>query len=227
MNRAWRFVGVGRMVLCLTLICLGGLVGCSLQNRVDDRLFQQLSVDRKLVLFDAENDVSMAVDARAQMQERLYVLRQERRLVADEMAWAAAAAASHDAKQASSAAQARRMWDLRDAYLRQSSQYLRRRLDVQKKVIDAAQARFELVKAQEALTEKLQSRDKIALPRFVAQLDHYQKLRDNALSALLPQQNVCEQSRTRWLAQRDEYVAHNIQKMGIVGADELAVWELW
>lgn len=204
------------------------LQACSLPAHIDDDLFANLSTDRKLLLFDAENDVSQAEDAQAQMRERLADLREQRRMAAEEANWAEAEANEIDvADMRAGPAQAMQTWRLRGVYLLEATGYLRQRLAVQGKIIDAARARFELTKAQQAQKEKLLSHDKVDLPRFVAQVNYYTGVRDRALQALMSRQRQCERARQAWLEQREDLVAHNIQKIGMVGADEVPVWELW
>jgi hypothetical protein len=204
---------------------------CGLPVQLDDNLFAGLSADKLIVLFDAENDVAMAVEARMQMAQHLLELRDRRRAAAQEAARADAAIGTADgpaeAPLADEVPRLRTHWLRREVYLREAILYLRLRLRAQDQVVDCAAARFELAKAQQADKERLVGRQALQLPRFVDQVSRYTARRDRALTALAPRQAACEAARNTWLAARDDLVAHDIKQIGIVGADEVPVWEIW
>lgn len=210
--------------LLFALVCL---TGCALSHTVNDDVFQDMSVDKKLRLFEAENDISIAIDERDQMRERIRELKREirsaqvERRVADEEA-------AHEGREGGKQAQlSDAMWNSRLEYLDGSIAYLRRRMSAQDSVILLARAKFELAKALIIKRYKLEGAESINIKDFEHQVVECNEQMHVTLQEVEQGRSPLERLRAEWLRLRDELASGSLQNMVTPGDDELPVWENW
>ncbi|HET6345142.1 MAG TPA: hypothetical protein VFH51_09420 [Myxococcota bacterium] len=197
--------------------------GCGLHT-VDGEVFRDMTVDKKLRLFEAENDVSIAEDERDQMRDRAREIKQDIHTAAQEQR---AAEKSDDDEKGKLLGLAARMWEQRGVYLRESLDYLRSRMDAQDAVIDLARAKFELAKALLIKKNKLQGADGIDIKDFERQVSTYSERMRVAMAGLDRVKAKVEKSRAEWLKLRDDLSASSLEGSATPGADEIPVWESW
>lgn len=203
--------------LMLALVGLAALAGCSLHHTIDNGLFHDLTVDKKMRLFDAENDVSISVDEREQMRERVRVIKAELRYAARQVDQAAD----------KSLAVTEHVWELRQTYLDGSLDYLRERIAAQDGVVLSARAKFELAKALLVKKNKLPGAEDLDVKDFEAQVTELGDASRAELAELDLEKPALQQARTDWLKARDELAASSLSSLGTPGADEIPVWESW
>jgi hypothetical protein len=197
------------------------LSACSpLHYTVSNDAFSQLSVDKKMRLFDAENDVSLAQDEKGQMREAIHLLR-----VDQDAAERASRVA--DRQENANTPGLKRMWASRVYYLKLAIEYLHRRVDAEDTVVMGARARFELAKALIVKKNKMPGADSIEIKKFEKQADGFGEKSKRELTTLSQLRSKVERARTDWLRQRDDVAANTLGGSGLVGDDEVAVWQSW
>ena len=204
------------------LVIAGALLSaCSpLHYTVSNDAFAQLSVDKKMRLFDAENDVSLAQDEKGQMREAIHQLRN------DQDAAERSGRVAGRQENANSPG-LRRMWAARIYYLKLAIEDWHRRVDAQDTVVLVARARFELAKALIVKKKKMPGADVIEIKRFEKQADGFGEKSKRELATLAQLRTKVERARTDWLGQRDDVAANSLGGASLVGDDELAVWQSW
>ena len=194
---------------------------CSpLHYTVSNDAFAQLSVDKKMRLFDAENDVSLAQDEKGQMREAIHQLHSDQD---------AAERSSRVAgrQEGANSPGLRRMWSARVYYLKLAIEYLHHRVDTQDTTVLVARARFELAKALIVKKNKMPGADSIDIKKFEKQADMLGEQSKRELATLAQLRTKVERARTDWLRQRDDVAANTLGGASLVGDDELAVWQSW
>lgn len=197
------------------------LSACSpLHYTVSNAAFAQLSVDKKMRLFDAENDVSLAQDEKGQMREAIHQLHSDQDA-------AERSSRVADRQENANTPGLKRMWAARIYYLKLAIEYLHRRVDAQDTVVMGARARFELAKALIVKKNKMPGADSIEIKRFEKQADGFGEKSKRELTTLGQLRGKVERARTDWLRQRDDVSANTLGGSGLVGDDETAVWQSW
>ncbi len=144
--------GGRKIVLCPRILLLG-LVSCAgLSHTVDRELLRDITIENKLMLFDAENDVAIALDEREQLVRQVRDLRVEVREVLAQIREAQSdeerALAKNEAEKATLAARAEEVFELQLTVLGARIDLAKDRLQVQERLLRVAEAKFELAKAK-------------------------------------------------------------------------------
>ena len=214
------------MKLSCLLLLLSAATACSgLRYEIDNDVFRDMPIDKKLRLFDAENDVSLAVDERAQVRARIREIKIEAKLASSEVD--AAPELEDAADNASLDVLTSRMWQSRADYLEGSLDYLRKRLQLQDGLILLARAKFELAKALLVKKNKLAGVEDIEIKNFEEQIAAINQALQGEQGDLEGQKGNLERLRAAWLTLRNEVAASRLTGFMAPGEDELPVWESW
>lgn len=217
-----------RRVLMLGLVLVAAGACNYLSYSVDNDAFATMSVDKKMRLFDAENDVSIAEDEREQMRERLRQIREDMRAVKRQRA-----ALEEDVRNRGEADADRTMdladtmWDRRLDYLDMSLDYMKGRIGVQGTLISLARAKFELAKVLLIKKNKLEGSESLTVRDFEQQVSEIAQRAKAEQAELDRTKPPLERARLQWLKLRDDVAASSLSALGTPGEDELPVWESW
>lgn len=207
-----------------------GLVaaGCGLTHTVDRDLLQTISVEYKLSLFDAENEVSIAVDERDRLQREILQVKEdlarvERQIVDAESDYQRAVEKGVQDR-ARLAEQAAAVYELKAEYLEEHIDYLREELRVQDAFINVALAKFELAKAQLVKKNNVRGADSIDLADFEAQVSDAVAAAKEAKDSLNVDFAEVEKAKNTWLAARDELSKASGGGVGSAWAEDDGLW---
>jgi chromosome segregation ATPase len=178
------------------------LIACASgpRKRVDGKVLEKLTIENRLLLFDAENELNIAVDARYQVldeieqikididraKEKLQVAERDEDLFRDKK----------NAEKAEIAALRAETQKTRIRYLDARLDWARKRLDVENEKLDVARAEFELAKARLVKKNNVPGASKLKVEDFEKQV---QKFEDRVESADAAVEKALEK-----LSQREE-----------------------
>ncbi len=208
------------------------LAGCGgLSHTVDKRLLADVTIEHKLMLFDAENDVSIAVDEREQVLRRLRELRREaaeagaqrREAESDEER----AEAKNDSKRVELAVEAAAVAEKRLAYLVAEMAVERERLAAQEGLLWVALAKYELAKAKLVERNNLPGAADLELPDFEAQVDACIEDAKQLQADLTESEAQAAERLKEWLAARDALAQRSGGGVGSPWAEGSASWGGW
>jgi len=212
------------ILLCLALGC-----GCSpLRYRVDREELKEITIENKLLLFDAENDVSIALDEKEAIHRETQQVKED---VND--AQAQVAAAEVDASRASEKSDqakaqvslaAVEVFELKVKYLEESLSYLRRKLKAQDSLILVAEAKFELAKAKLAKNNNVRNAADIDLADFEGQVDASVEKAKETFKDLEAYAQDVEAVKKQWLDRRDQLMAASGGGIGSPWAEDSGLW---
>jgi len=177
--------GIGKIGLAAFLIttvmsaCASGP-----RKRVDGKVLEKLTIENRLLLFEAEKELNIAVDARYQVldeieqikidieraEEKLDVARRDEDLFADK----------GNREKAEIAALRAETQKTRIRYLEARLEWARKRLEVESKKLDVARAEFELAKARLVKKNNVPGASKITIEDFEDQVAKYEKRVEDA-----------------------------------------------
>lgn len=208
----------------------GLLSACSpLSETVDRDLLAVITVENKLLLFDAENDVSISIDEREQIQRDIYQAKQDLRDAEAQIEEAESdedrANEKGDAQRAQLAAMAREVFLLKTDYLEEYLDYLREKLSAQESLIMVAFAKFELAKAKLVKKNNVRGAADIDLIDFEEQVDDYvERAQENRMD-LSEHDKEVEAYKKQWMDRRDQLMAASGGGLGSPWAEDSALWE--
>ncbi|MEE8408159.1 MAG: hypothetical protein V3T05_01010 [Myxococcota bacterium] len=209
---------------------MSALCACSsLSETVDRDQLAEITVENKLLLFDAENDVSIAIDEREQIQRQIYETKQDLRDAEIQIEEAEIdedrASVKGDAQRAQLSAMAREVFLLKVDYLEEYLDFLREKLDGQESLIMVAYAKFELAKAKLVKKNNVRGALDIELIDFEEQVDEYvERARENRMD-LAERATEIEAFKKQWLDRRDQLMAASGGGLGSPWAEDSALWE--
>ena len=211
------------------MACLLAATACNpLSYWVSNDVFAHMSVDKKMRLFDAENDVSIAEDEREQMRDRVRSIRDDMRNVRRQRAALEEDLRNRgDADAGKTLQLAEIMWSKRVDYLDDSADYMKARIDAQGTLILLARAKFELAKVLLIKKNKLDGSESLVVRDFEQQVKDYSQRSKAELAELERTKPRLERARLEWLKLRDDLAASSLSALGTPGEDELPVWESW
>ena len=195
-----------RAVAVLPVLPVLALVGCGLSYQIDPELLRQISMEQRLLLFEAENDLSIAIDERDKVRRSL--LAQKRDLRDTNMQ---ISEAHNDEERASQKGEEERrklaelaadVFDLKRDYILANIDALRERLQVQDVVIIAARAQFELAKAKLVVENNVRGASSVDMEDFEDQVAATLENARDALNDFAETQAEVDELRKIWLAQR-------------------------
>jgi hypothetical protein len=191
-------------------------------------LLKDISIENKLILFDAENDVSIALDERESLKKQMAEARQD---IADAKAKIAEAKTDAERAEAKGDTNAETVGDLaEEAYdkkidwLNDKLGFLRRRLDAQDRLVYVAWARYELAKAKLVKKNNTRGANDIELPDFEEQVDKYVELAKEDTEALKEEEAELQKAQQEWLAQREKLQAASGGGLGSSWAEDGSIW---
>jgi hypothetical protein len=152
--------------------------------RVDKDVLEKITIENKLLLFDAENELNIAIDSRDQVVDEIDQLKddikrtQKKREVA--LRDADLFSDKGDREKAGIAAARAQEAVAHIDYLRARLQWVRERLVRERAKLIVAKAQFELAKARLVKKNNVPGASDIDLTDFEAQVAHYSKDVDDA-----------------------------------------------
>jgi chromosome segregation ATPase len=208
------------------------LVGCGgLSHQVDRDLLKDITIENKLLLFDAENDVSIALDDREQIARRVRELRGDIRDAEAQIREAESdrdrALTKNDAKRADLAAKAKVIFEQKIDYLEASIDLLHDKLSVQEKVVVVAEAKFELAKAKLVKRNNVFGASRIEIADFEAQVDEAVAAAREAQQSLSEGEKAVASMREGWEKAREQLAKESGGGVGSPWAEDSAAWGNW
>lgn len=213
----------------VTGLSLFGALGCGgLSYTVSRDLLRDVSVENKLLLFDAENDVSIALDERENIRRQIHELKQD---IADAEARIAdadkdyeRARAKNDAAASQIAEMAREVYEYKIEYLEEEIALLRERAAAQEGLIYVAWAKYELAKAKLLKKNNVRGASDIELEDFERQVDDYVERARQDKAELSEAEQTVAAAKREWRARRDKLQAASGGGQGSAWAEAGAVW---
>jgi hypothetical protein len=188
--------------------CLAFSAGCAdLAYRVPRSMLRELSVENKLALFEAENEVAIAWDEREQAMRKIQVIKFA--LTDAEKQWddakesEARAKKKNSAKAAQVAAVAIKTFLAKIEFLEAMLNVARERYYVKESVLTVALARFELAKATLVKKNSIAGAEDIELENFEGQVDHWVQRARSRQEDLAGAEKGANERKKVYMAQRD------------------------
>ncbi len=210
-------------VLALSATACGGL-----SYTVDRDLLKDVSIENKLVLFDAENDVSIALDERESLKKQVNEARQDisdaKAKIKEAKADAERAAEKGDGNAQQVGDLAEETYDKKIDYLNERISFLKRRLDAQERLIYVAWARYELAKAKLVKKNNVRGANDVEIPDFEEQVDKFVELAKEDTESLKQEEAQLAQVQQEWLAQREKLQAASGGGLGSSWVEDGSIW---
>ena len=181
-------------MLVFIALTTSGLSACGSDPslRVDGSVLERMTIENKLLLFDAENELDIAIDDRDQVVDRLSALQIEKRRVEDRRKRAAADLefykSKNDSAQSGISALRTASAVARLKHLEAETAAQEVRLERQERALIVARARFELAKARLVRRNNVPGAAKLNLADFEKQVERYQ----SRVAALAPKLEAAE-----------------------------------
>lgn len=216
-----------RNLLCFFLVVAAH--GCSsLSYTIDRDLLSEITLENKLSLFDAENDVSIAVDEKEQIQRQIQGVKQDiadaEAQIAEAESDAARASAKSDAKGEAVASAAQDVYDYKISYLEAYIAFLRKKLAAQEGLILVAYAKYELAKAKLVKKNNVRGASDIEEADFEAQVDSYVEKARAEQESLAEEEKEVEAVKKEWLTRREQLQSQSGGGVGSPWAEDSALW---
>lgn len=165
--------------MALALVALGSGSACrsAPSLRVDKDVLEKITIENKLLLFDAENELNIAIDSRDQVVDEIEQTKQDirrsekKRDVAERDA--SVFSSKGDQERAKVAAARAAESDARVDYLEARLDWVRERLVKERARLVVAKAEFELAKARLVKKNNVPGASDLELPDFEAQVKSY------------------------------------------------------
>lgn len=212
-----------------SLVAVGGLAACGpLSYTVDRELLRDVSVENKLILFDAENDVSIALDERENLRRQIMDLRQDIR-----DAEAQILEANSDRDRYSEKGDQERVgvselavdvYELKIDWLEERISLARERLSMQDRLIMVAAAKYELAKAKLVKNYNVRGAADLELVDYEAQVDAQVEQAKSSQADLTEAEAVVAEAEKVWQAKREELRKASGGGQGTAWADDGDLW---
>mgnify|MGYP001599717660 CR=1 FL=1 len=220
-ERGWRQVALGALMVAST--SCGGL-----SQTVDRRLLRDIGIENKLQLFEAENEVSIALDEREQLVregqrlQRQVALTEAQRSDAEDDG--KRASSKGDTKAEALAKLAVEVLGLKLAYLEEALDLLDERLDAQERLTQVALAKFELAKAKIVKRNNVSGASGLDLADFEEQVDGCVAQAKVAQQDLARVEKGVDEARARWIAAREKLQKQSGGGLGSTWAEDTPTW---
>ncbi|MEZ4273269.1 MAG: hypothetical protein R3C68_18075 [Myxococcota bacterium] len=204
------------------------LSSCGLAHTVDRDLLRHVSLSNKLLLFDAENNLSIAIDEKDKIDKQILEVRRDIRA-----AYSQRDAAREDEDRADDrgdaeavrlAIMAQDVAEMKIDYLRGYVDFLDEKRDVQERHILLAQAQFELAKAKLIKENNVKGAEKVDLEDFENQVKKWVEVAKDAQADLAETSKELDAERQAWLGQREKLRELSGGGLGSPWADDATVW---
>ncbi len=187
--------------LFLLAIGLGGC-GSGPRLRVAGDVLDRITIEHQLLLFDAENELNIAVDRRDQVVEEIAHLKHRRRTAQKKLSVAERDQEVFEAKNNPAKAQVAGLRaqaeGAHDRYLEQRLDWARSRLNLERKQLLVAKARFELAKAKLVKRNNVPGASEIELKDFEEQVKDYQNEVEESRPEVADAQKSMAQVENEW-----------------------------
>ena len=203
--------------------------GCgALSHTVDRDTLARLTIENKLLLFDAENDVSIAIDEKDKIQRELQLLREDRDdaflQLRDAETDADRASEKGDEQRYQLAQRSGQVTELKLAYFDAYRDYLKERLFVQEDLIHVALAKYELAKAQLVKRNNLEGASDVDLADFEQQVDDVIEDAKDSQRDLKGEKQHAQKVRDVWLEARQKLSEESGGGFGSPWAEDGGAW---
>lgn len=164
-----------RLAATIAIVGIGVMSACASSKRVDGSVLEKLTIENRLLLFEAENELNIAVDSRYQVVDEIEQMKVDIEKAKEKLAVARRDedlfAKKGDSERATLAALRAESQLTRIRYLEARLSWARERLEVEDKRLDVALAEFELAKARLVKKNNVPGASKIKVEKFEAQVD--------------------------------------------------------
>jgi chromosome segregation ATPase len=199
-----------------------------LSYRVERDQLKEITIENKLLLFDAENDVSIALDEREAIHREIQQTKQDIQdadlQVGDAEVDSSRAASKGDKTKEQVADAAAEVFQLKIRYLEDHVAFLRDKLKAQNDLIRVAEAKFELAKAKLAKNNNVRGAADLELADFEGQVDECVERAKATFQALAADEQAVEAVKKVWLDRRDQLMAASGGGAGSPWAEDSALW---
>ncbi len=217
-----------RATLVISILALSATACGGLSYTVDRDLLKDVSIENKLVLFDAENDVSIALDERESLKKQVSEARQDiadaKAKIKEAKADAERAAEKGDANAQQVGDLAEETYDKKIDYLNERISFLKRRLDAQERLIYVAWARYELAKAKLVKKNNVRGANDVEIPDFEEQVDKFVELAKEDQEAIKQEEAQLAAVQQEWLAQREKLQQASGGGLGSSWVEDGSIW---
>ncbi|OGQ84222.1 MAG: hypothetical protein A2289_08800 [Deltaproteobacteria bacterium RIFOXYA12_FULL_58_15] len=195
---------------------------------MDRDLLAEITIENKLLLFDAENDVSIAIDERERLSREIHQTKLDivdAELQVDEAEEDGDRAAEKgDEKRAQLSVMAGEVFLLKIDYLHEQLGFLRAKLAAQDELIMVAKAKYELAKAKLVKRNNVRGAQDIELADYEGQVDEYIGGAKETRLDLAEIEKEVELVKNQWLQTRDKLMASSGGGLGSPWAEDSALW---
>ncbi|MGF1511746.1 MAG: hypothetical protein ACFB9M_19800 [Myxococcota bacterium] len=151
---------------------------------MNGKVLEKLTIENRLLLFDAENELNIAVDARYQVVDEIDAIKDDIERARDKLDTAKrdqkTFSSRKNSEQSRIAAFRVAAQKSRIKYLEARLEWARERLDVEDRRLIVAQAKFELAKARLVKKNNVPGASKIKIEDFEKQVAKYESQVDDA-----------------------------------------------
>ena len=218
-------------VIKTTVVALGLTVSVAcggLSYRVDRDQLREITIENKLLLFDAENDVSIAIDEKEALHREIQDVKGDIRdadaQVTEAEIDADRAAEKGDAEREKVFLAAIEVFRLKIQYLELALELLREKLKAQDQLIRVTEAKFELAKAKLAKGNNVRGAADIELADFELQVDETVADAKTTLQDLSAFEQEVQAMKKQWTDRRDQLTAASGGGVGSPWAEDGALW---
>ncbi len=216
----------------LPSMALGALLvltsACGLSHTVDRELLVPISVEYKLSLFEAENDLSIAADEREKIIRMIRQRRKDISAVEIQIDDAAGDLERADLKGNDQAADvaimAQEVFALKMEYLEGDIEYLFEKLDGQNDLVNVAVCRYELAKAELVKKHNVRGAEDMDVLDFEDQVEDYIERAQDARADLAEEAEELEAVKQIWLDRRAELEKASGGGVGSQWAEDSSLW---
>ncbi len=217
-----------RSALLLSVLGLSATACGGLSYTVDRDLLKDVSIENKLVLFDAENDVSIALDERESLKKQVSEARQDivdaKAKIKEAKSDAERAAEKGDANAQSVGDLAEEAYDKKIDYLNERIGFLKRRLEAQERLIYVAWSRYELAKAKLVKKNNVRGANDVEIADFEEQVDKFVELAKEDTEALKQDEEALQAAQQEWLAEREKLQTASGGGLGSSWVEDGSIW---
>jgi chromosome segregation ATPase len=213
----------------IAILLIVTLSACSeLRSNVDRDLLAEITIENKLLLFDAENDVAIAIDERERLARDIYQAKLD---ISDAEAQVdetyddeERAISKADEAAAGLSEMAREVFHLKIDYLEERLFHLREKLAGQDSLIMVAKAKYELAKAKLVKKNNVRGAQDIELVDFEDQVTEYVEYAKETMTDLSELERQVEAYRQQWLTAREKLMVASGGGVGSPWAEDSAQW---
>lgn len=215
-----------RIWILLIMLCTASCG--SLRHTIDRDLLNDVTIENKLILFDAENDVSIAIDERDRIARQIYDtkldIRDAESQIIDAQEDEDRSSQRNDNQRAQLAANAQDVFQLKVDYLEEYLDFLRAKLVAQDELIIVAQAKYELAKAKLVKKNNVRGSQDVELEDFEEQVGKFIEKAKDTRGDLAAIEKEVEGVKLSWLAARNKLMAASGGGLGSPWAEDSGLW---